>query len=427
MTGTLATLPDGWKITRLDRIATVNARIGWKALTAAEYQDEGYAFLATPNIKGRDIDFDNVNYISEFRYNESPELRLKVDDVLLAKDGNTLGIANIVERLPQPATVNGSIAVLRSFGMHPRFLRYVIASDFIQGHIGAVKDGMGVPHLFQWDIKRFALPEPPIEEQRRIADFLDTETARIDALLDARRRQIALVAELWESRLAAEIERLISIHGLILLGRLVRSVEQGWSPRCEEILANSDEWAVLKTSAVSSGVFRPLEHKKLPVDVQPDVRYEILDGDLLMTRGSGSSEHVGVATVACPEGRNLLLSDLLYRVRMDREWMPEFTALTLRSRPVRGYMSLLFRGQSGQTIKLRAQDVKGIQVPNVPPAEQFPLITALTAEERSAGRARAAIERSSALLAERRQALITAAVTGQLDVTTARPAHDHGL
>jgi type I restriction enzyme S subunit len=100
-------LPPGWTRTRLDRVATVNARIGWRALTASEYEDEGYTFLATPNIKGSDIDFDNVNYISEYRYEESPELKLRVGDVLLAKDGNTLGITNVVTTLLRPTTVNG--------------------------------------------------------------------------------------------------------------------------------------------------------------------------------------------------------------------------------------------------------------------------------------------------------------------------------
>jgi len=34
-----------WTRSRVDRVATVNARIGWKALTASEYQSDGYAFL----------------------------------------------------------------------------------------------------------------------------------------------------------------------------------------------------------------------------------------------------------------------------------------------------------------------------------------------------------------------------------------------
>ena len=110
----LPDLPWSWSPTRLDHIATVNARIGWKALTASEYVPEGYAFLSTPNIKSNEIDFEDVNYINEFRFEESPELKLQIGDVLLAKDGNTLGITNVVTELPRAATVNGSIAVIRT-------------------------------------------------------------------------------------------------------------------------------------------------------------------------------------------------------------------------------------------------------------------------------------------------------------------------
>jgi len=178
-----SSFPERWGMTRLDRVATISARIGWKALTADEYVPEGYVFLATPNIKGRDIDFENVNFITEFRYRESPELQLQLGDVLLAKDGATLGITNVVLDLPRPATVNGSIAVIRPTSIDARFLRYVLASDFIQGLIGTFKGGMGVPHLFQADLRKFPIPQPPHAEQVAIADFLDQETARVDKLL----------------------------------------------------------------------------------------------------------------------------------------------------------------------------------------------------------------------------------------------------
>jgi type I restriction enzyme S subunit len=50
-------------------------------LKADEYVDQGFIFLATPNIKGNEIDFENVNYITEERYKESPEIMLEVGDV----------------------------------------------------------------------------------------------------------------------------------------------------------------------------------------------------------------------------------------------------------------------------------------------------------------------------------------------------------
>ncbi|MGW2447174.1 hypothetical protein [Streptomyces sp. NPDC001675] len=313
--------------------------------------------------------------------------------------------------------------------VHPAFLHHMFRSAPLISEFGRRSKGIRPAQwrLYWEDLAEISLSLPPLGDQRRIADFLDGETRWLGELLSARERQHDLLKELWVARLAARVDNLISSHGVIPLRRVIRSVEQGWSPQCEDVLAEPDEWAVLKTSAVSSGVFRPLEHKRLPPDLQPDSRYRILDGDLLMTRGSGSAEHVGMPTVAHTEGRNLLLSDLLYRVRAGQGWSPDFLSLMLRSRPVRGFMSLLMRGQSGQTIKLRSEDIKGIHVPCVPVEQQVRIAADINAEERSIGDARTAIEASSALLTERRQALITAAVTGQLDVTTARPTHDRDL
>jgi type I restriction enzyme S subunit len=61
----LGDIPEHWEVKRLDFLASVKGRLGWKALTADEYVPEGFVFLSTPNIKGEeDIDFQNVNYIS---------------------------------------------------------------------------------------------------------------------------------------------------------------------------------------------------------------------------------------------------------------------------------------------------------------------------------------------------------------------------
>ncbi|AFD27798.1 restriction endonuclease subunit S [Deinococcus gobiensis] len=192
-------IPSGWEVRPLQSLCSVKARLGWKALKADEYVPDGYVFLATPNIKGASIDFENVNYISEFRYFESPEIALEEDDVLLAKDGSTLGIVNVVTHLPRPSTVNSSIAVLRTIKrlMRGDFLRYLLASHLMQTEIEKVKDGMGVPHLFQSDIKKFALLVPPVEDQDAITAFLDHETGRIDELV---REQEQLLEDLAEKK-----------------------------------------------------------------------------------------------------------------------------------------------------------------------------------------------------------------------------------
>lgn len=189
-------IPSDWSFTKLGAVASVKARLGWKGLKASEYIDEGFIFLSTPNIKSRTIDFDNVDYITAQRYHESPEIRLRNGDVLIAKDGSTLGIANVVRFLPAPATVNSSIAVIRpAETLNSVYCFYFLTSHYTQSMIGRMKDGMGVPHLFQADLRKFTILLPPEHEQAAIADFLDRETARIDSLIEKKERLIELLEE----------------------------------------------------------------------------------------------------------------------------------------------------------------------------------------------------------------------------------------
>ena len=177
-------IPEDWEITKFKYEIYTRGRLGWKGLTADEYVKEGKIFLATPNIKGSEIDFTNVNYITDERYQESPEIMLSEGDVLLTKDGSTLGTVNVIRFLPKEATVNSSIAVLTpSENLHSLYLYNYIKSSYIQNLINRKKDGMGVPHLFQKDIREFNLLLPEIQEQQQIANYLDEKCTHIDSLI----------------------------------------------------------------------------------------------------------------------------------------------------------------------------------------------------------------------------------------------------
>ena len=209
----LGPVPEGWSISKLGFHASVKARLGWKGLKADEYVDEGFIFLSTPNIKNRCIDFDDVNYITKKRYLESPEIMLEVGDVLIAKDGSTLGTTNVVRNLPAPATVNSSIAVLRPKpNLNSSFLYWIMVCHYIQNIIQRVKDGQGVPHLFQADLRKFWIWLPSDEEQRAISAFLNRETARIDALIKKVEKSIILLREYRTSLISAAVTGKIDVR-----------------------------------------------------------------------------------------------------------------------------------------------------------------------------------------------------------------------
>lgn len=431
MTDALHTLPAGWTETRLDRVATVNARIGWKALTAAEYQTDGYAFLATPNIKNSEIDFTNVNYISEFRYNESPELKLQVGDVLLTKDGNTLGIVNIVRQLPRAATVNGSIAVLRAFDMEPRFLRYVIQSSFIQEHINSVKEGMGVPHLFQRDIKRFALPAPPIQEQHRIADFLDAEVARIDDLVTALQRELDLLAERRTAGVVAAVSG--SGHKDRRPSTLawLNSVPNTWQEVRVGLLArmgsghtpsrsHPEWWKDCHIPWITTGEVKQVRDDR--VEDLYDTREKISQLGLansaaeLHPKGTVFLCRTASAGYSGVMGLDMATSQDFVTWTCGPRLFPYYLLWCLRAmRP-----DLLGRLAMGSTHKtIYVPDLQMLRIPLPSMDEQKQIVNTIRRQSGHSDKLTDKVRRQQELLCERRQAVITAAVTGQFDVSTA--------
>ncbi|MFH8757954.1 restriction endonuclease subunit S [Streptomyces atroolivaceus] len=411
MSAPLSILPSAWHLTRLDRVATVNARIGWKALTAAEYQPDGYAFLSTPNIKGVEIDFENVNYITEFRYRESPDLQLREGDVLLTKDGFTLGTVNVVTQLPRPATVNGSVAVLRPFGIDSHFLRYVLASSAIQHHMWAAKNGMDVLHLFQRDIKKIPLPLPPVDEQRRIADFLDTETARIDTLATTQRQLISKLKE----REAASIELILSevaSHHVRLKNLLISPPSYGANESAEH---DRRDWPryIRTTDIAEDGSLRDSTFASLPPHAARN--YMLDDGDLLFVR-SGAT--VGKSFVYRSSFGPAAHAGYLIRARVDTSRLD--SRLIWHFCQTRSYWQQVSEGTTQATIQnVNAEKYGNLLVPMVSHDQQGPTLTRL---DRTVAKSRSLRNRAGRLLdllAERRQAVITAAVTGQFDVSTA--------
>lgn len=217
----LGEVPEHWQISRLGFETIVKARLGWKGLKADEYTQEGYIFLATPNIKESEIDFENVNYITEERYKESPEIMLQVGDVLVTKDGSTTGTTNVVKHLPAPATVNSSIAVIRpKANILGAFLAYQFKSSIIQNTIMRMRGGMGVPHLFQADLNKFSLVFPSIEEQLVIVEELDLLLERINTLIEKAKTSIDLTKERRTALISAAMTGKIDVRNYMPLRKV---------------------------------------------------------------------------------------------------------------------------------------------------------------------------------------------------------------
>lgn len=194
-------IPSDWDVTRIGYESWIRARLGWKGLKAEEYVDEGFAFLSAFNIVDDKLQWENLNFINQQRYDESPEIKLKKGDILLVKDGAGIGKCARIDSLPiGAATTNGSLAVISTHAkLSYRYLYFYLLSPIFQNYIYRLMNGMGVPHLSQEELRKIQIPFPPLDEQKRIADFLDAKCADIDQIRADIEKQIEILTDYKKS------------------------------------------------------------------------------------------------------------------------------------------------------------------------------------------------------------------------------------
>lgn len=196
----IGNIPQNWQTIKLKYCTYIRARLGWKGLKADEYVEEGYPLLSAFNIINDKLNVNEVNYINQFRYDESPEIKLSVYDIILVKDGAGIGKCAIIEELKTPSTTNGSLAVITTQnGLLAKYLYYYFVSIIFQKYIDQLKAGMGVPHLFQADLKEIQIPFASWIEQQQIADYLDKKCSEIDKLISIKQAKIEKLNEYKKS------------------------------------------------------------------------------------------------------------------------------------------------------------------------------------------------------------------------------------
>src|SRR6266508_1058208 len=245
---------------------------------------------------------------------------------------------------------------------------------------------MGSTHktIYMPDIAELRIPLPSIEEQRRIADFLDAETALIDQLDASRLAQIGLLNEL----------RVATVSDAYTLRPNVSAPRLGY-------LATVQSGVTVDASRASS-----LNDVTLPY-----LRVANVQGGYLDKLGRG--------TVWEGQIDPCLHQNHVFAVRVDmRHLDPYYLALLTLTTHAR----IHFESTGNKTTNLASTSsskIRDLRVPLPALPEQRAIVKATRSALASIEALGAAIARQRTLLTERRQALIAAAVTGQFDVTTA--------
>jgi type I restriction enzyme S subunit len=320
-----------------------------------------------------------------------------------------------------------------------RLLRHMALAGFVTALAKGVRERSTE---FRWaDASVLPLPVPPLHEQTAIAAFLDRETAKIDALVAEQRRLIDLLKEKRQAVISRAVTRGLnpaaklkpsSVDWLgdvperwevIQLRRVIKAFEQGYSPECFAYPAAPGEWGVLKSGCVNRGIYREEENKTVPLEVEPRPQWEVREGDLLMSRASGSPELIGsVAIVESTQGR-IMMSDKIFRLRLDSILRTDFAYWMFASDGLRTQIVNAISGGDGMANNLPQSSIKEFLAALPPEQEQAKIAAFLRVEVERLDLLTATAEAAITLLQERRAALISAAVTGKIDVRDLATQH----
>jgi type I restriction enzyme S subunit len=187
----------------LNDLAILKGRIGWKGLTAKEYTEEGPLFLSVHSLNYGDyVDYRDAFHISQERYDESPEIMLQKDDILICKDGAGIGKLGIVPEIIAPTTINSSLLLIRhADNLRAKYLYYCLLSPYFQKIVQSRLEGATTPHLYQRDIKDFPIHLCSLAKQDKVVAKLDLIFSKSKKYLKNQSQKLAALAELRQSLL----------------------------------------------------------------------------------------------------------------------------------------------------------------------------------------------------------------------------------
>jgi type I restriction enzyme S subunit len=275
-----------------------------------------------------------------------------------------------------------------------------------------------------------ALPVPPLAEQETIAKFLASETAKIDALIEEQEKLIALLAEKRQATISHAVTRGLDPtvprkeSGVSWLG----AVPSHWQVRrmkhlVREGIAGPYGSSLTKSMYTASGYRVYGQQQVIPDDFTvgdyyiPEgmftdmQRYQVRPNDVLISvMGT-----IGRAAVVPGDAEPGIINPrlVLYRVH-DALILPRYLQAFLNCPASQKYFALAAQGTTMEGLNMSSIGELYVAVP--PLAEQQALLTYMAEVRSKFGELSDNATRSIDLLRERRSALITAAVTGQIDV-----------
>jgi type I restriction enzyme S subunit len=359
--------------------------------------------------------------------------RVQHGDVIVSTVRTYLrAIARVIEPEANLVVSTGFAVIRPRKSLDPGFAGYLLSSSNFIEQVIARSTGVSYPAINASELVAIPALLPPIPEQHAIASFLDRETAKIDALIAEQQRLIELLQEKRQAVISHAVTKglnpdaPIKDSGIEWLGE----VPAHWTlpplyARYEQVLGKmldqskqtgQNPMPYLRNVDVQWDSINTIELPQIDIGSDEVERFSVRDGDVLICEGG----EVGRTAIWAGENNTFAFQKAIHRLRpLNKDECTRYFFYIMR---FAAGLEVFVANCNPNTIPhLTGEQLRKYRFPK-PSLEEQILISAYLDEESARfdkliNEARNAI----ALLQERRSALISAAVTGQIDVRGLAP------
>ena len=401
-------------------------------------------YLATINEEalgeGTDVDFElqyvdirnvdssgRIGELATYRFEDAPSRarrRVRHGDVIVSTVRTYLQAIAGIQNPPANLIASTGFAVVRprSDVFDANYCRYALREPEFLVEVERRSVGVSYPAINASDLAGIPIHIHSVPRQRAIADYLDRETARLDALVAAKERKLGLLAEKRRLLITRAVTCGLNPNaplresGMPWLGEIPAHWETErarWLFRERNKRSDTGEEELLTVSHLT-GVTPRSEKDVSMFEAATTEGYKIcLAGDLVINTLWAWMGAMGVSLV---DG----IVSPAYNVyepgaRLDPSYVDALVRLSVFAQEVRRYS----KGVWSSRLRLYPEGFFAVSIPVPSLSEQREIVGYIENETRALDELRAATERTTVLLKERRAALIAAVVTGQIDVEQA--------
>jgi type I restriction enzyme S subunit len=417
----LGVVPAHWSVSRLALIANI---LAGHAFDASLFGFEGIPVVRMSDFGGGLVHLEDVKRVDPLQVPEDSLARR--GDILLGLSGSISNFA-VVRECDLPIAINQRVAMVRIYEAQNSIVKWFLQSPEFINQLSSELPETTIQNISMGQLRRCKLPFPPLAEQARISAFLELETAKIDSLVDEQKRLVELLKEKRQAIIAHAVTKGLDPKMPVKNSKIewLGEVPRHWEVCRLGLLfretsdAGVDELPILSVSIHHGVSDAELDEQELDRKVsrsEDRSKYKrVQPGDLaynMMRAWQGGFGAVRVRGMVSPA----------YVVaRPIADFSTEYVERLLRTPRAVEEMRRRSHGVTDFRLRLYWEEFKSIHISLPPRMEQEQIVAAIEKEESAINELVAVSESSITLLQERRSAVISAAITGKIDVRGSVP------